>query len=287
MILIDLSQIYHQAVYSYTKNSNEIDEGILRHLVLTKIFEIKKELKKKKNISDEIILCGDGKDYWRKEYFPYYKAGRKKKKEDSELDWEYISSCYNSIREQFKNELPMKYLEVPRCEADDLIYVLSMINPNDRIIIVSNDKDFLQIQNFRTNVKQFCPRKHEFVNPFGFSLFEKILRDESGDGIPNFLSDSDTFVNPEKKQKRLMQKRVDEILKISGGYENPELFCESTIELENFIRNKKLIDLREIPDTFFNLIKETFESLDISKRSWYQFCFKYKLHQINEKASWR
>lgn len=284
MILFDFSQLVHQAVHAnFARTKETITEQFLKHIILSTIFAVKKKVKSK----DDIILCCDGKHYWRKDKFPYYKANRKlKPKDPNGVNWDELYPVINAIKDDFKNNLPIKVLEVDKAEGDDLIYFLSMYI-REPIIIVSSDRDFLQIQEFRKDVKQFSAIQNKFLNVTEHdSLLEKVLAGDTGDGIPNYLSDDDTFVNTEKKQKAFTKKLRESAIAITNGYQNPELIVKSLTELENFNRNKSLIDLREIPEDILNLIRDKYEELDISKRKWFNYCVINKLVQLMESQPW-
>lgn len=186
----------------------------------------------------DIVLCSDSTQYWRKELFPYYKANRKKSREDSPIDWERIHQMLNKIKGEIQENLPYRFLVVPRCEADDIIAVLSRnFSSEQKILIVSGDKDFLQLQKY-PNVQQYSPVLKKFMveeNPALF-LEEKIIYGDSGDGIPNILSDDDTFVTS-KRQKRITSGFVSKFNVLSA---------DSEVQ-RNYIRNTRLIDFVCIP----------------------------------------
>ena len=80
-------------------------------------------------------------------------------------------------------------------------------------MIVSNDKDFQQLQRY-PNVHQYSPlKKTQLVceNPEKF-LLEHIIKGDVSDGVPNILSDDDVFVNKEKRQKPCGGKKVNQIM---------------------------------------------------------------------------
>jgi 5'-3' exonuclease len=83
-------------------------------------------------------------------------------------------------------------MAVDRVEADDVIAVLAKnYHESERVLIVSNDKDFQQLQRY-PNVEQYSLMKKQFLvcdNPEKF-LMEHIIKGDSSDGIPNVLSDA-------------------------------------------------------------------------------------------------
>jgi hypothetical protein len=79
------------------------------------------------------------------------------------------------------------------------------------------------------------------------------MRGDTGDGIPNVLSADDTFIT-EKNQTPLRQTRIDAWL------ENSDNLRESMDDevYRNYQRNKKLIDLTDIPENIQETIINTF-----------------------------
>jgi len=198
----------------------------------------------------ELIICNDSTNYWRKEIFPLYKAKRKRDMDKSDMDWNNIFSIMDKIRREVKEIFPYKNLRVERTEADDIIAVLCReYHETEKIVIISNDKDFQQLQRY-PNVKQFSPMKKKYLvceNPESF-LLEHIIKGDSSDGIPNILSDDDVFINKEKRQKPCGGKKVNQIM---------ENLSEWQIET-NWERNQNLIDMNKIPDIYINKILEEY-----------------------------
>jgi len=143
-------------------------------------------------------------------------------------------------------------------EADDIIASLVLetqeFGKDEPVMIVSSDKDFIQLQKYK-NVKQFSPIQKKMVtddNPRTYA-FNHIMRGDSGDGVPNVLSADDTFVS-EKSQTPLRQNRINEWLENSDNLR--DIMPEEIYR--NYQRNKKLIDLTEIPEDIQTTIINTF-----------------------------
>ena len=77
------------------RKSNEVDEGMVRHMILNSIRLHRQQFQKE---FGEVILTYDSKHYWRRDYFPNYKAGRKKVRENDSKDWDAIFGCLNKIK---------------------------------------------------------------------------------------------------------------------------------------------------------------------------------------------
>ena len=80
-----------------------------------------------------VIACDSG-NVWRKQIFPNYKAGRKQITK-SEHDWEYIFDLLSKVKNEIKQFLPYKVIEVESVETDDIIAVLCKRTNENRIIL--------------------------------------------------------------------------------------------------------------------------------------------------------
>jgi 5'-3' exonuclease len=224
MILIDLNQVLLSGLMAQIASQKgiKLEEGLVRHLILN---IIRTHVKNFRNEYKEIILCCDNRKYWRKELFPFYKAGRKKTREKSDLDWHMIFDMLSKFKQELKDNFPYKVIDVEGAEADDIIGTLVPRHiMHENILIISSDGDFLQLQQYNTSqnkytVKQYNPAQKKFIvsdNPLQ-ELKEKIIRGDKGDGIPNILSPSDCFVRDlrqttitKNKMEKLMEKHYSE-----------------------------------------------------------------------------
>ena len=263
MILVDLNQIMISNLMrqiGYMGNGdNGINEILVRHMVLNSLRKYRSQFKNKYG---EMILCCDNKNYWRKQRFPYYKAGRKKTREKSDLDWNSIFESLNRIKDELSETFPYKTLEVESTEADDIIAILVKHNSQENpILILSSDKDFVQLQKY-PNVAQYSPIQKKYIrndNPQQF-IKELIMRGDRSDGVPNFLSKDDTFMNG-GRQRPLIKRRINEWLGMK-----PEEFCTEEM-LRNYKRNEELIDLDFVPESIEQQILEEYDKPISGNRS--------------------
>lgn len=251
MILLDYSQIALSNIIVQKLN----DEQMIRHMILN---SIRMYNKRYRDEYGQMVICADGMNTWRKDYFPYYKANRKKGREESDQDWNEIFRILHLVKEEIRDNLPYKVIHMDGVEADDIIASLVMetqeFGKDEPVMIVSSDKDFIQLQKYK-NVKQFSPIQKKMVtddNPRTYA-FNHIMRGDSGDGVPNVLSADDTFVS-EKSQTPLRQNRINEWLENSDNLR--DIMPEDIYR--NYQRNKKLIDLTEIPEDIQTTIINTF-----------------------------
>lgn len=250
MLILDFSSVIIANLHAQVgiHNMREVEEDLLRHMILNTIRSINVKFRK---YGDMVIACDRGS--WRKSVYPYYKANRAKAKEKTGLDWRQVFEIFTKIRNELKESFPYRVIEVEGAEADDVISTLVEEFGNDlpignaeEIVILSPDKDFAQLHRY-SNVKQFDPIKKRWIevpDPNEF-LLEHVIKGDSGDGVPNILSDDDTFVVPEKRQKTMTAKRLAEAkASYSLKFEGDKV---TAVVDPKFLRNWKLIDLRFTP----------------------------------------
>ena len=111
MILVDMSQISLASMMMHLNmnKTTKPDEGMVRHMILNSLRMYRMKFKEEYG---ELVLCFDSRHYWRRDHFPHYKAGRKKSREDSNLDLDAIFGCLNDIKQELKDFFPNKHLEV-------------------------------------------------------------------------------------------------------------------------------------------------------------------------------
>ena len=239
------------------RKSNEVDEGMVRHMILNSIRMYRQQFY---NDYGEVVLTYDSKHYWRREVFPQYKAGRKKGREKDKKDWNAIFECLNKIKAEFKENLPYKYLEVYGAEADDIIATLCKKYRYEPIIIVSGDKDFIQLHKY-THVDQYSPILKKFVNGHDPDTYikEHILKGDTSDGVPNVLSPDNTFVDG-LRQRPLGRKKIENWLSKDIDDLNDEV-------KRNYQRNDKLINLDNVPEILEKVIMDEFTKAPCGDRS--------------------
>jgi len=251
MILIDYNPLVIANLLSQIKDTEGLQEDLVRHMVLNSIHGVTKKFK---NYGNVVIAC-DGPSYWRRDIFPHYKHGRRKDRESSDLDWNAIHTILHKIREEIVNNMPYKTLRVEGAEADDIIAILTKkYSPHEDVVIVSNDKDFVQLQ-LNKNVKQWSPNFAKFVqsdDPRKDKL-ELILRGDRSDGIPNVLSESNSFVI-KQRQKSINSKKIDEWTRMTYD----ELSIDETIG-KRFVLNRNLIDFDQIPEHITKSVVDAYD----------------------------
>jgi len=281
MILVDLNQVLLAGLMAQLSNQKgvKLEEDLIRHLVLN---ILRMHLKTFRNEYGEVVLCCDNRKYWRKEFFPFYKAGRKATREKSALDWHLIFELLAKLKQELKENFPYKVIDVDGAEADDIIGTLApRYAAHEKVLILSSDGDFLQLQQYGPNIKQYNPSQKKYIksqNPL-VELKEKIIRGDKGDGIPNIFSPSDCFVRG-VRQKSISEDKLNKLLK-EDMVQTSDLI--DSIALTGFSRNKTLIDLTCIPVEIKEKIINTYDdSKPASKQKMFNYFIQYKLKNLME-----
>lgn len=277
MILVDMNQVTISNLMIQIKDE-PLSEDLVRHMVLNSLRSYKTKFSKD---FGELVLCYDDKHCWRKDYFPYYKQNRKKARSESSLNWNELFDILTKIQNELEENFPYKVLKIDGAEADDIIAILSnkiSSTPNlyEEILIISGDKDFIQLHQ-SDNVKQYSPTLKKFVvdeNPEQYK-FEHIVRGDKGDGVPNVLSQDTVFVE-DLRQRPITKKKLTE-WKENG-------IPEGEIK-RNYQRNKTLIDFDSIPNDLRELIynKWVDKITQNDKSKILPYFMKHRLKELTEK----
>lgn len=262
MIIIDYSQI---AVSSFMaiasgsyKDGNEIELDLVRHIILDSIRGINAKFRHEYG---ELVIAVDSKaKSWRKDFFPFYKSGRAKTRAKSDINWGQLFECLDEVKKELISIFPYKVIEVEGAEADDIIGELVRQNKDTPLIIISGDKDFIQLQSKSSTLKQW-DRIHERwiwdADPKKY-LFKHVLKGDRGDGIPNVLSPNDTFVvEGAPRQKPMTEKKIDAL------YADPSELMGNT----RFVENITLIDLDFTPENIKNAINKAYDNFVVNDRT--------------------
>jgi hypothetical protein len=255
MILVDYSQVALAAILTFQrelKGTESEVKNLIRHVTLSTLKSYKKKYGKEYG---ELVICCDGRKYWRKEFFEFYKGMRKSNRDKSDLDWKLIFDTLSEMREDIAQHFPYRVMHIDRAEADDIIAVMSqylqenlliqegLVEEPQKILILSSDKDFKQLQLYPT-VKQWSPMQKKYITATKKEIIEHkiehIVKGDTGDGVPNILSKDDVFMKGER-QKPVSAKRLQEFF--DNGYNA----CKNDEERRNWHRNSTLVDFEHIP----------------------------------------
>jgi hypothetical protein len=257
--IIDFSAVLHGSIHSIFKDKTDWDINqetgkksvkleVLRPGLLGSLLYYKNI----KHKADECIIAIDRAPYWRKDILPFYKGMRKKGREESDIDWKTVFEHVETIIKEIDNHLPWHVVAVQSLEADDVIGILSpRINQDANVCIISADGDLVQLQQY-PNIRQWSPITKKFVTPKVDAITDlhvKIIKGDSGDGIPNIYSDADLFLARSEgdsvRQKPVSAKLITEAAQTSW---DPKRFLQNDTFIANFHRNKMLVDFSSIPN---------------------------------------
>jgi len=274
MILIDFTQTIIAGLMAQLKiTDGEVSEEMLRHMILNSIRNYQKRYSDKYG---QITLCTDAPNPWRRDYFPLYKANRKKARDKDDKDWTLIFDTLHKVKMEIKDNFPYKYMYVEGCEADDIIAILTqhhyILDSAKPLLIVSGDKDFQQLQRYE-NVTQWSPNVNKFIEPEGGAetfLKQHILKGDKSDGIPNILS-NDNCLDEGIRQTPMRKPILEKYMRITIPSDDKYY--------RNYLRNQTLIDFDFIPqDVADRILKEYSNTAPVKGK-----VFDYlRTHRLNE-----
>lgn len=243
ILLLDYSAIALANIF--IQKEVDISLDFFRHTVLNSI----RSLKTKFGYNSEIVIAIDSSNSWRREVFPYYKANRRKAREESSIDWALVHQHIDTVKNELRDNFPYKIIEISRTEADDVIGTITLtmatdLNSDNQIIIVSRDKDFIQLQQWG-NVKQWdFINNHWIVGNGADYLKEHIFKGDSSDGIPNAMMPGDCLVN-KVRQKPMTQKKIAAWMLMTPSELEDDFTNLGWIN--HLQRNREVIDLSRTP----------------------------------------
>jgi hypothetical protein len=268
MVLIDFTQTIIAGLMAQLKmNGGEVSEDMLRHMILN---SVRNYQKKYAPDYGEIVLCTDSSHTWRKDFYPMYKANRKKTRDASDLDWKMLFDTLQVVKEEIRDNFPYRYMYVEQCEADDIIAIL-VKHSREPVMIVSGDKDFQQLHKY-DYVKQWSPNLNKLITCDNPDLFlkEHILTGDKSDGIPNILSNDDCFVEG-IRQTPLRKGIKDSYLRMT--IEKDDKYYR------NYLRNQTLIDLEFIPQNIEDKILDEYSNTAPVRGKVFDYL---RTHRLNE-----
>ena len=259
--------------------NKNVEPDFVRHMVLNSLRSYRSKFQGE---FGELVLCYDNKTNWRRDYFPNYKHSRRKGRKESKLDWNNIFDTLHMIKDELTEFFPYKVLEVDNAEADDIIasvvfHVASEPKNYEKVLILSSDKDFIQLQKYNF-VSQYSPMQKKYVNGIDPTTYikEHILKGDRGDGVPNFLSPDNTFVD-ELRQKPMSKRKLETWIDLE-----PSDYCNEEM-MRNYQRNRTLIDLSYIPDDIKEKCTQTFlDAPEGSRKHLLNYFIKKKLKSLME-----
>lgn len=282
--IVDLANTYSKARH-VTRGSIEDRVGLAIHITITSIHKAWRDFN-----ADHVVICLEGRS-WRKSFFPKYKlnrtVAREKLTENEQLEDELFFKVLNEIQSFMIERTNSTVIQHPELEADDLIAGWVQNHPNDEHVIISSDSDFAQLVS--TNVKQYNGITDTLTTINGYFdgkgkpikekktgkpkappdpkwlLFEKCIRGDKSDNV--FSAYPGVRTKGSKNKVGLLQAYADMDKK---GYDWNCLMLQRWTDhegrehrvLDDYVRNRQLIDLSAQPDDVRKKIDETVLSVE-------------------------
>lgn len=265
MNIIDFSQIVSAVIYmgdahECAKHPSEASKNVIKHSVFESIRY--NHLTHSTRYGKTVLACDSGS--WRYGVFPQYKHLRKLKREKdtSGINWAFVNAVKAEIISDLDTYFPFPVISIRDVEGDDIIGVLtkhvtetSKVTTEDNIfggddpediLITSTDGDNYQLHALGKHIKQWSPASKKLVRPEDTprnELIRKIVKGDSGDGVPNIKSGDNVFVDG-IRQKPISEKYLQTFF----DAKNPIDACLTVEESINYMRNEKLVSYSKIPD---------------------------------------
>jgi hypothetical protein len=271
-ILVDTANTFFRARH-VVRGDADIKIGMALHITFNSIKKAWQDFEGK-----HVVFCLEGRS-WRKDYYKPYKANRAetraamtvKEQEEDKLFWE----TFDTFKDFVINKTNCTVLQHKQLEADDLIAGFIAAHPDDNHVIISTDSDFHQL--IAPNVKQYngvaetltthegiFDKKGKMVkdtktglpkdipNP-DWILFEKCMRGDSSDNVFSAY--------PKVRKNKLEEAFKD---RSNKGFAWNNLMLQRWVDhqgqehrvLDDYERNKQLIDLKAQPDDIKTIIKD-------------------------------
>ena len=302
--LIDTANTFFRARH-VINGSADIKLGMAFHITLNSIKKAWQDFN-----GSHVVFCLEGRS-WRKDYYAPYKRNRsdaraahtEKEAEEEKVFWE----AFDTFKDFIAEKTNCTVLQHQQLEADDLIAGWIQTHPNADHVIISTDSDFVQL--IAPNVRQYngvmeTTTTHEGIldkkgkrvidkktneakavpNP-EWLLFEKCMR---GDPTDNVFS-----AYPKVRKNKLEEAFND---RASKGFAWNNMMLQRWVDhngaehrvLEDYERNRKLIDLAAQPQDIRDVITETINTNAVPKAidqvgiRLLKFCNLYDLKKITD-----
>ena len=312
-ILVDTANTFFRARHVINGDA-DIKLGMAFHITLNSIRKAWQQFE-----GSHVIFCLEGRS-WRKDFYAPYKAQRaearaahtEREADEERVFWE----AFDTFKEFVTEKTNCTVLQNPQLEADDLIAGWIQSHPQDNHVIISTDTDFAQL--IAPNVKQYNGVMETTITHEGYfddkgksiidkktgvakaapnpewQLFEKCMRGDTSDNV--FSAYPGVRTKGTSKKVGLTEAFED---RKSKGYNWNNLMLQRWSDhngvehrvLEDYERNRRLIDLNHQPDNVKQIIKETINIATQADKNISQvgirlikFCNLYDLKKIADQA---
>ena len=312
-ILVDTANTFFRARH-VIRGDADIKVGMAFHITLNSIKKAWQDFD-----GSHVVFCLEGRS-WRKDYYEPYKRNRsdaraaltEKEQEEDKVFWE----AFDTFKDFITEKTNCTVLQHKQLEADDLIAGWIQQHPDDDHVIISTDSDFAQL--IAPNVKQYngvqeVTTTHEGYfdgkgNPVidkktkeekpapdpEWLLFEKCMRGDTSDNV--FSAYPGVRKKGTKNKVGLLEAFED---KNSKGFNWNNLMLQRWVDhngeehrvLDDYERNRRLIDLTQQPEDIREIINNTITEATENPKSVNQigirlmkFCNTWDLQKIADQA---
>lgn len=251
MQLADLSGIAYHKIIGFYAEGQTPDIADVRHALFTELQEYEEQYTE---LFGRMVICADSKPYWRTEVQPSYKMNRIKARSKSDINSEAFYADLAILKQDIIEQTNYMLIDTKGAEADDVIAVLTeyAASIGEKIVILSSDKDMLQLQVLYKDVFQFSPNRNKLLTLENteYDLLTHFLKGDVSDGIPNVFSPENHFMieGDKPRQKSITKKLiagVREAIDTNNTTMLAEYFTAET--MLRFEQNKELIDTTYTP----------------------------------------
>ena len=307
-ILVDTANMFFRARHA-VKGNSELKLGMALHIMFHSVRKAWQDFDGK-----HVVFCLEGRS-WRKDFYEPYKRNRDdarallspKEQEEDALFFE----AFADFKEFITEKTNCTVLTHKQLEGDDLIAGFIQLHPNSKHVIISSDSDFQQL--IGPNVSQYNGIADIHITNEGYydakgkpvidkktgaikqpidpewMLFEKCMRGDTSDNV--FSAYPGVRTKSTKNKVGLTEAFADRHTK---GYNWNNLMLQKWVDhkdvehrvVDDYQRNRMLIDLRCQPDHIRELINETIAANSVPKEvsqvgiRMLKFCQSYDMKKM-------
>lgn len=293
-LVLDITNLLYRTFFAHKTEDDITVAGLAVHTALITVNKYFRTFQPHK-----VVMCFD-RSSWRKEYTSSeecisqkpYKGNRRQKMTPKDREkYEQFLQHLDEFESMMRDRTSIITLAGRGLEADDLvagvIQTVSVMEDDAEFIIVSSDKDFIQLL-AHDNVRLINPADgkdrtlDEWEGDAELFMFEKCIRGDTGDNVQS--------ARPRCKKTRIVKAYNDD-------YERANLMMETWkdqngnefIVKELFNENKMLMDLRHQPDDIQKkIVKTVLEGINnpgtFSYFHFMKFLGKYELKKVADQA---
>lgn len=275
-VVMDVSNLFRMSFHAHSKEQDDILLAMANKSFMDIINKYARESK-----CDEVVLAFDGPKNWRKTFtknapnegnddcvtFKRYKGHRKDKLTEAELEkLRRFDEHVVEFRDMLREYTGLLVLQHDRLEADDIIGGFISSRRDEKHLIISSDRDYLQLQRF-PGVSQLDPKTGKKLTLIDhdhdpeYFMFQKCIRGDAGDNVMSaYPRVRETKIKAayesDYERNNLMQHTFD------VTYLHPktgEAITKKFVTGEVFEENEMLMDLVKQPDVIQEMIMKAIE----------------------------